>query len=147
MDDNKDSITEETRKFIEELNDNPWEKGTWQWRMREAQKAGAFDPNQASWEPPKGIRERLTEWVHLAPGYVLWLCKALKFILDVGGFLFMIGGGIAMLAAAWAVWKAWGSSGWRGLLDWNTANIIGYFAAMFIINKLRFLMFRIVEGR
>lgn len=124
----KPRISEETKKFLEEV-----EKQKYHVQPRE-------------YVPPKSIRERLTEWVHLAPGYVLWLCKALKSVLDIGGFLFMIGGGIAMLAAAWAVWQACSASGWRGLLDWPTLYVVGYFAAMFIINKLRFLMFRIIEG-
>lgn len=144
--DDKPSVSEETQKFLDKLNDNPWEKGTWQWKMREAQKAGAFDPNRESWTPPKSVRERLTEWVHFAPGCVLWLCKALKFILDVGGFLFMIVGGVAMLVSAWKILQAIDASGWRGLLDWPTLYVAGYFAAMFIINKLRWLMYRIVNG-
>ena len=121
-------VSEETRKFLEDLEKEmiPW------------------DPKE--YIPPKSIRERVTEWVHSAPGFVLGLCKILMYILDVGGVLFMIGGGIAALIWAWAIWRSCTASGWRGLLDWNTVYIAGYVVALVIINKLRLLMFRIVEG-
>lgn len=146
MDNNKPSVSPETKKFLDELDDNPFEKGTWQWRMREAQKAGAFDPNRESWEPTKSIREKFADWVQFAPAPVVFVCKILKIILDVGGFIFMIIGGVAMLVSAWKILQAIDASGWRGLLDWPTLYVVGYFAAMFIINKLRWLMYRIVNG-
>lgn len=94
---------------------------------------------------PQTRAERFKEWVEFAPAPVVFLCKIFKLILDVGGFAFMVGGGIAMLYSAWAIWQACSVSGWRGLLDWNAAYIVGYFAGLTIINKLRSLMFRIVN--
>lgn len=130
MDDKKPSVSPETQKFLDDL-------------QKEKER---LTPKPRDFVPPKTAAERFKEWVQFAPAPVVFLCKILKFILDVGGFIFILVGGVVMLVSAWKILQAIDASGWRGLLDWPTLYVAGYFAAMFIINKLRWLMYRIVNG-
>ena len=80
------------------------------------------------------------------PRFVLFLCKILNFILNYGGFLFAIVGGIFSLIWAYGIWQLCADHGWRGLFETkNTLYIIAYLVLLFVINKIRFLLFKIID--
>ena len=92
-------------------------------------------------------REKIEEWMLTAPNSVIFLVRVLKFILDQGGFVVLIIGGIGMLISLWQVIKGIRENGWNAILDWSTLNVIVYFAVMRVINETRVFLYRILHKR
>lgn len=81
-----------------------------------------------------------------APGFVVALCKIINPILTFFSFIFMIGGGLFSLFCAYNIYQLYTVSGWHGIFETvNTLFIIAYFISLFIIGKIRLLVYRIIE--
>lgn len=138
----KPSISPETQKLLDDLKETTYD--TTKLRQLVAdQKAGREVPR---WEPPKNRQEIFEEWIPMAPAPIVYICKILKIILDIGGFAFMIVGGITMLVSAWKLFQIFDTVGWSALLSCDTIYIVGYFIIMFVIDRGRFWIYRIVNG-
>lgn len=84
------------------------------------------------------------EWREI-PRFVIFLCKILDFILTYAGFAFMIVGGILSLIWASSLWKLCAANGWRGLLNIETLYIVSYLVILIVIDRVRFLLFKIIN--
>lgn len=104
-----------------------------------------IDPKDCrEYVPPKKVSERIEEWILEAPRFVFFLCKILYSILNFGGFIFMIIGGIFSLIWAYSIWQLCAASGWHGLFETKaTLYIIAYLVLMVIIDKVRSFLFKI----
>lgn len=80
------------------------------------------------------------------PGFLIVICKILNPILTILGFLFLIAGGLYSLFAAYSVWKVCAVSGWHGLITKYTLHIVLYFVLLFIIGRLRYIVYRIADN-
>ncbi|MBP1553327.1 MAG: hypothetical protein J6C76_00775 [Oscillospiraceae bacterium] len=141
MSNNISKISPETQKFLDEIKDN-FIDTTHLKKLIEEQNT---DMKVAYQESPKSKRGKFDEWIQFAPAYVVFLCKILKVVLDIGGFVYMLIGGFLTLFFVWQVLKAVHINGWSGLLNKSMIYIIIYLISIFIINKLRFIMYRIVN--
>lgn len=120
MDDKSKKLSPETQKFLDDL-------------LKEKER---MTPKPRDYVPKQTISERFEEWIYEAPRFVIFLCKILYQIFNIGGFVFAIAGGIFSLMCAYFVWK--GTMEITGIIY-----IIIYFALMFIINKFRFILYKI----
>ena len=78
------------------------------------------------------------------PRFVVVLCKILKPIFDILGFVYAIIGGVAALCFTYSVWKFCAEVGWLGIFKtWDTLYIAIYLVLLFVIQKIRFLIFKI----
>ena len=121
MDDKNLKVSPETQKFLDDL------------------KKRYPHVNPRPYVPKQTMSERFEEWICDVPRAVVILCKILYQILNIGGFVFMIVGGIFSLVCAYSVWK--GTAGIKGIIY-----IILYLLLMFIIKKVSFLLYRIIDA-
>lgn len=80
------------------------------------------------------------------PFFLVIICKILKPIFTLGGFIFLMGGGLYCLLAIYNLWTAFNASGWQGLLSIYTLHIILYFVLLWIINTIRFFICLILDN-
>ena len=99
MSNNISKISPETQKFLDEIKDN-FIDTTHLKKLIEEQNAGMKVAYQ---ESPKSKREKFDEWIQFAPAHVVFLCKILKVVLDIGGFVYMLIGGFVTLFFVWQV--------------------------------------------
>lgn len=93
-------------------------------------------------EPKK--RFSLEDALICPPTLVVILCYILKPILLYGGFVFMLCGGLLSLIMAYGIIKSCITFGWHGILTINTVYILAYLVIMFIIDKLRYIVYLVV---
>lgn len=79
------------------------------------------------------------------PTFLVIICKIIKPIISILGFMFMVGGGLYSLFAAYTIWTACTSSGWQGIISKYTLHIVLYFVILFLINHVRYLVYKITE--
>lgn len=80
------------------------------------------------------------------PTFLVIICKIIKPIISILGFVFLVGGGLYSLLAAYTVWKVCAVSGWHGLIETKyTLHIVLYFVLLFAINHIRYLIYKITE--
>lgn len=93
-------------------------------------------------------KSRIIEFdLDFPPGFLIVICKILNPILTILGFLFLIAGGLYSLLAVYSVWKVCAVSGWHGLIETKyTLHIVLYLVLLFIINRLRYLVYRIADN-
>ena len=144
MNDNNKKVSPETQKFLDELKQKTYDTSTIE-RILAEQRAGIY----RHWEPPKSKREQMKdnfkEWIQFAPPYVVFICKVLKFALDILSNGLIIIGFLIALVSAGDVIKAVVDNGWKVLLNKSTLYVAGYVATIYIINNIRFLLYRIIK--
>lgn len=81
------------------------------------------------------------------PVFLIVICKILKPLLTVFGFVFLIAGGLYSLLSAYCIWKVCAMSGWHGLIETKyTLHIVIYFVLLAGINQLRYWVYKITDG-
>lgn len=80
------------------------------------------------------------------PAFLVVVCKILNPVFTIGGFVFLIGGGLYCLFAAYNLLTAFNALGWHGLLSEYTLHIVLYVALVWLIKTIRYWIYRILKA-
>lgn len=82
------------------------------------------------------------------PHNLVVLCRFLYPVFDIGGFLFMLLGGIYSAMQIPAILDLLGAEKWSMFFKSRSLWIVvGYVLSMFVIKKVRFLLYRIIHDK
>lgn len=97
-------------------------------------------------EKLESLRYKFNQWVKNAPDSVVFICKILQKVFDYAGFAYMIVGGLFAIISFFKVFKSFRIIGLGALISSDALSVIFYIVAMIIIDRIRLLLCRIIEG-